>query len=318
MIGLREIEEAAARIAPYIIHTPVVRLPGLDKALGCEVYAKAECLQLTGAFKIRGALNRMLQLSEEELARGVVAASSGNHGKALSLSARMLGSRALIVIPDTAPDIKVNAIKALGAEVVRSSPVERFTVAERIAKERGALIVHPFNDADVMAGQGTLGLEIARDMPDLDKVIVPVSGGGLIGGVSTAVKSLCPGIKVIGAEPAKLPRYTASLAEGEPVTVEQQPTMADALLANRPGDLCFPQVRKYVDGMAAVEDEDLLRGAKLLLLEGHLLAEFSSAIGIGAVLSGKIKVSPKEKVCFVISGGSVDLPQLDRLKSVNI
>ncbi len=174
MIGLREIEDAAARIAPYIIHTPVVRLPGLDKALGCEVYAKAECLQLTGAFKIRGALNRMLQLSEEELARGVVAASSGNHGKALSLSARMLGSRALIVIPDTAPDIKVNAIKALGAEVVRSSPVERFTVAERIAKERGALIVHPFNDADVMAGQGTLGLEIARDMPDLDKVIVPV------------------------------------------------------------------------------------------------------------------------------------------------
>ncbi|MBR0140499.1 MAG: threonine/serine dehydratase [Firmicutes bacterium] len=318
MIGLKDIEAASLRIAPYIIHTPIVRLPGLDKYLGCRVYAKAECLQLTGAFKIRGALNKMLQMSKEDLAGGVVAASSGNHGKALSLSARMLGAKACIVIPDTAPDIKVNAIKALGADVVRSTTAERFKVAEGIARERGAVVVHPYNDEDIMAGQGTLGLEIARDMPDLDKVVVPVSGGGLIGGVSTAVKELCPGIKVIGAEPAALPRYTASLAAGRPVAVEQKPTLADALVSNRPGDLCFPQVAEYVDEIADVSDEEMLRGSKLLLLEGHLLAEFSSAIGIGGVLAGKIKVSPEEKVCFVISGGSVDLPQLDRLKSVSI
>lgn len=313
---LCEIKAAHARITPYIVKTPVLRLPALDSYLGCEVYAKAECLQLTGAFKLRGAINRMLQLTPEQLKCGVVTASSGNHGKALSYTAKMLGFKATVVIPDTAPEIKVNAIKALGAEVVRSTPVERFEVAERIAKETGAVLVPPYNDVDIMCGQGTIGLEILDQLPDVDKIIVPVSGGGLIGGVSAAVKESNPTITVIGAEPAALPRYTASLAAGEPVRVEQKPTLADALVSNRPGDICFPWVQKYVDKIVDVTDEDMLRGSKRLLLDGHLLAEFSSAIGIGAVLGGLIDVKPGEKVCFVISGGSVDLPQLDMLKNI--
>ena len=318
MLTLNQIKEARERISPYIVETPLVRLPGLDSRLGCIVYAKAECLQITGAFKLRGAANRVLQMTEHQRQCGLVAASSGNHGKGLSYMARKLGMKATIVIPDTAPDIKVNTIRSLGAEVVRCKTVDRFDVANRIREETGATIVPPFNDMDVMAGQGTIGLEIAEQMPDLDMVVVPVSGGGLIGGVSTALKNLVPDMKVYGAEPAALPRYTASLAAGRPVTVEQRPTMADALVSNRPGDLCFPQVARYVDGFADVSDEDMLRAAKLLLTEGHLLAEFSSAIGIGAVLSGQIKVQPTDKVCFVISGGSVELSQLDALKEIKI
>lgn len=307
---------ARNRIAPYIAQTPVLRLHALDKYLGCRVYVKAECLQLTGAFKLRGAMNKMLQLSPEQLRCGVVAASSGNHGKALSYAARMLGTKATIVIPDTAPDIKVNAIRGLGADVVRSETATRFAAAQTIAEQSGAIIVHPFNDEEVMFGQGTMGLEILEQLPELHAVVVPVSGGGLIGGVSTAIKETAPGVTVIGAEPAQLPRYTESLAAGLPVTIEQKPTIADALVSNRPGDVCFPYVQRHVDRMVTVPDENILQGAKLLLLEGRLLAEFSSAIGIGAVLSGRLSFKPDQNVCFVISGGSVDLPQLDALRNV--
>lgn len=310
------IKAAHERISPYVVKTPVLRLPALDAYLGCEVYAKAECLQITGAFKLRGAMNKMLQLTPEQLKCGVVTASSGNHGKGLSYAAKMLGSKATVVIPDTAPDIKVNAIKNLGAEVVRSTTVERFEVADRIAKETGAMLVPPFNDEDIMCGQGTIGLEILEQLPDVDKIIVPVSGGGLIGGVAAAIKESAPNVKIIGAEPAALPRYTVSLAEGKPVKIEQKPTLADALVSNKPGDICFPWVQKYVDEIVDVTDEDMLKGSKRLLLDGHLLAEFSSAIGIGAVLGGLVDVKPTDKVCFVLSGGSVDLPQLDILKNI--
>ena len=313
---LDRIKAAHERISPYVVKTPVLRLPALDAYLGCEVYAKAECLQITGAFKLRGAMNKMLQLTPEQLKCGVVTASSGNHGKGLSYAAKMLGSKATVVIPDTAPDIKVNAIKNLGAEVVRSTTVERFEVADRIAKETGAMLVPPFNDEDIMCGQGTIGLEILEQLPDVDKIIVPVSGGGLIGGVAAAIKESAPNVKVIGAEPAALPRYTVSLAEGKPVKIEQKPTLADALVSNKPGDICFPWVQKYVDEIVDVTDEDMLKGSKRLLLDGHLLAEFSSAIGIGAVLGGLVDVKPTDKVCFVLSGGSVDLPQLDILKNI--
>ena len=313
---LEKIKAAQQRIAPYVVKTPVLRLPGLDSILGCEVYAKAECLQITGAFKLRGAMNKMLTLTPEQLKSGVVTASSGNHGKGLSYAAKMLGAKATVVIPDTAPDIKVNAIKKLGAEVVRSTTTERFEVADKIAAETGGIVVPPFNDEDIMCGQGTIGLEICEQLPDVDKIIVPVSGGGLIGGVAAAIKETAPHIKVIGAEPAALPRYTASLAAGKPVKIEQKPTLADALVSNKPGDLCFPWVQKYVDEIVDVTDEDMLKGSKKLLLEGHLLAEFSSAIGLGAVLGGLIKVEPTDKVCFIISGGSVDLPQLDILKNI--
>lgn len=313
-VTIETIQEARGRIAPYIVKTPLLRLQNLDPFLGCKVYAKAECMQITGAFKLRGALNKLLSLPQEQLARGVVAASSGNHGRAVAYGAKMLGTTATIVMPRTAPPLKVENIRALGAEVVLCDVSERFEIAAKICAERGAVSIPPFNDEAILAGQGTAGIEIFEQAPDLDLVIIPVSGGGLIGGVSTAVKSLAPQMKVYGAEPAALPRYSASLAAGSPVTVERHFSIADALAADTPGSICFPQVQKYVDGVVAVEDDYLLKGMKLLLTEGKVLAEPAACIGLGAVLQGLITVTPETKVCFLLSGGSVGLDQLDILK----
>lgn len=310
---LNTIRAAAERIAPYIVETPMIRLPGLDRYLGCEVYGKAECMQVTGAFKYRGVMSKVLSLSKEELARGVVAASSGNHGKALSYAAKMLGIPALIVIPYGTPAVKVEAIRSLGAEIVQCEAVDRFDVAARICEERGAVMIPPYNDEFVMAGQGTAGLEIVKQKPDLDAVVVPVSGGGLISGIATAVKGLAPRIKVIGAEPAVLPRYTASLAAGEPTAVPPSRTVADALVSNRPGPLCFPFVAKNVDRFVTVDEEWIPKAQKMLLLEGKIAAEASSAIGMAAVLQGKLSFEPQQKVCFVISGGGVGAEQLAKI-----
>ena len=259
-LTLETIRAAHARIAPYIVQTPLLRLPALDDALGCEVYAKAECMQRTGAFKLRGAMNKILALTD----------------------------------------------------------AERFDVAARLCAERGATMVPPFNDPLVMAGQGTVGLEILEQCPALDALVVPVSGGGLIGGVATAVKALAPHVRIYGAEPEALPRYRESLRAGHPVQVAQQRSVADALVAQRPGDVCFPYVAENTDGFASVADADLLRAMKLLLLEGKLLCEPSSAIGMGAALRGQLPLRRTDKVCFVISGGSVALEQLHRLEDVRL
>ena len=317
-LTLKEIDQARARIAPYIVQTPLLRLRNLDEHLGCEVYAKPECLQTTGSFKLRGALNKVLSLSKDELERGVVAASSGNHGKALAYTAKMLGVKATIVLPYNAAQVKVDTIQSLGAEIVRCDVAERFAVAERIAQERGAALVPPFNDEAIMAGQGTAGLEIVEECPDLDAIVVPVSGGGLIGGVATAVKAASPHTKVFGAEPAVLPRYSKSLAAGQPVTVEKRGTVADALLSLIPGDVCFPYVAANVDAFADVDEEYILKGMKLVISEGRLLCEAASGIGAGAILQGLIPVKETDKVCLFISGGSVSLEQLRMLEDVAI
>ncbi len=317
-VTLENIKQARECIAPYIVRTPLLRLQNLDRYLGCEVYVKLECMQATGSFKIRGAMNKILSVPREDLARGVVAASSGNHGRAVAYGAALLGTSAVIVMPRTAPEIKKNNIRALGAEVVLCDASERFEVAEKIRSDRGSVMIPPFNDELIMAGQGTAGLEIIEQQPDVDAVVVPVSGGGLLGGVSTAVKLTAPDVKVYGAEPAAVPRYTASFAAGGPVRVEQRPSAADALVANRPGDLCFPQVHQYTDMIADVEDVWMLKAMKILLTEGKILAEPSSCIGMGAVLQGLIPVSADQKVCFLISGGSVALEQLGILRNVEL
>ena len=317
-LTVQEIRDARARIAPYAVKTPLLRLPALDAHLDCRVYVKAENMQITGSFKYRGAMNKILSLSKAELDRGIVAASSGNHGKALAYAAKMLGVKAAIVLPYTAAQIKVDTIAGWGAETVRCDVSERFEVAERICRERGATLVPPYNDEQVMAGQGTTGLELMEQEPDLDAVVVPTSGGGLIGGVSTAVKALSPRTKVYGAEPAVLPRYGVSMAAGRPTKVPAGKSVADALVSNMPGALCFPVVAEHTDGFAAVDDAWLLRGMKLLLLEGKLLAEPSSAIGLGAVLQGLLPVKKEDKVCFLISGGSVSFEQLRMLEAVTV
>ena len=315
MVDLERILEAKARIAPYVYKTPVLRMEGLDEKLGCEVYAKAECLQRTNSFKIRGALNKMLFLGADKLAGGVVAASSGNHGKGVAFAAKLLGIKATIVVPETAPRIKVEGIQAYGADVIICKLAERHEIAKRLSDEKGFTLIPPYDDYDIMAGQGTVGLEIIEQLPEVDCVIVPIGGGGLIGGVSTAVKAMKPSAKVIGAEPARMPRYTRSIEAGTPVTIEESKCIADALLTLRPGDRNFPIVRRNVDEVVTVKDESMAMGMKLLLLEGRILAEPSSAVGIGAALQGDLPVKPGDKACFVISGGSVGLEQVQRILS---
>lgn len=316
--SVETVKEARKRIAPYAAVTPLLRLKGLDSYLGCQVYGKAECMQNTGAFKFRGAMNKILALSKEELSRGIVAASSGNHGRAIAYGARMMGTKAVIVMPRTAPEAKIEAIKNMGAEVILCDAPERFEVAAKVCRELGSTMIPPYDDYDVMAGQGTVGLEIMEQCPETDFVIVPASGGGLIGGIAAAVKGVSGHTKVFGAEPEALPRYTESLKAGEPVTVPMKKSLADALVSQRPGLKNFPVVKEYVDGFMPVSDEAMLKGMKLLLMEGKILAEPSSCIGIGAVLEGKISFSPEDKVCFVISGGNLGFKQLELLKDVRV
>lgn len=209
-------------------------------------------------------------------------------------------------------------IRKWGAEIIKCDVSERFEVAEKICKERNATLIPPFNDEKVMAGQGTAGLEIMEQCPELNMVIVPTSGGGLIGGVSTAIKAVSPETVVFGAEPAALPRYSASLKAGKPILVEKNRTIADALVSQIPGSICFPYVAANTDGFADVDEEYILKGMKLLLTEGKLLCEPSSGISIGAVLQGLIPVKPTDKVCFLISGGSVSLEQLHQLESIEM
>lgn len=314
--GIENIENAQERIKDNIVKTPLIRSENLDNFLGFEVYLKLENMQKTGSFKFRGAMNKILSLNEEELRKGVICASSGNHGKAIAYAAKELGIPAIVVMPNTAPINKIKAIEDLEAKVVKCDASERFKVAEELQMKYGMTMAPPFDDYEVMAGQGTCGLEIVDEVSDLDYVIVPVSGGGLVGGVATAIKGRSPHTKVIGAEPKNAAAYTVSLKAGQVSTAEQIGTIADALVSITPGVKNFPIVRDRVDHFMDVSEEYILKGMKLLLMEGKILAEPSSGIGIGGVLEGKVEISKNSKVCFIISGGSVALGQLELLNDV--
>ncbi len=313
MVTLAAIQQAKQKLAPYIFETPLIRLAGLDELLGCQVYVKAECMQKTNSFKIRGALNKMLSLPAKQLQNGVVAASSGNHGKGVAFAAKLLGIKATIVLPDTAPQIKVDGIRALDAEFVQCKLAERHIIAKKLSDQYGYTIIHPYDDYDIITGQGTAGLEIMAQLPAVDCVVVPIGGGGLIGGIATAVKAINPHVRVIGAEPAVLSRYEKSRKAGERVLVEEKASLADALLTLLPGEKNFPIFQKYVDDVVGVKEEYLACGVKTLLLEGKILAEPSSAIGIAAALQGSLRITKEDKVCFLVSGGNVSLSQLAKL-----
>lgn len=313
MLSLENIFQAKNRLAPYVYHTPLIRLRSLDAILHCQVYVKAECMQLTHSFKIRGALNKALQLTPEDLQNGVVTASSGNHGRGVAYAAKMLGTKATVVIPDHAPAIKVKAVQDLGAEVIRCEKPKRFAIAEKLRDEKGLCYIPPFDDYDVMAGQGTIALEILEDLPDPDAVLVPLGGGGLTSGIATAMKGIHPSTKVYACEPSRIPRFSVSIKAGKPVAVPLQDTIADGIATLRPGDKTLPIVKEKVDQILDIPEEALLPAMKLLLTEGKVLAEPSSSIGIAAVQSGKIKFNPSDKVVFVLSGGNVDMKLLQAL-----
>lgn len=315
---IQDIREAQERLKPHVRHTPLLRADKIEKAAGCQLYLKPETLQITGAFKIRGALNKALSLSREEIANGIIATSSGNHAQGLAYAARMLDVKAILILPVTTPKIKIENTKALGAEVILfdGDTAARWKRVYEIAAENKYAAVHAFEDPIVMAGQGTIGCEILQDLDDVDTVIVPIGGGGLISGIATAIKETKPSVRVIGAEPALTPKYFHSRINKERTSLPLKNTIADGLRISVPGQNPYPIIEKYVDEIVLVEDEHIIAGMRALAKDAKLIAEPAASIGVGALLAGSIDVNPDEKVCAVLSGGNWDLRDLAEIYNV--
>lgn len=313
MVTLQALLQAKEKLNPHIIETPVLRMEILDSLMGCKVYLKLENIQRTNSFKIRGALNKMLSMRPDELKNGVVAASSGNHGKGVAFVAELLGVKATVVVPESTPNIKVEGIRSYGAEIVKCPYEKRHEVAGKLSRDHGYALIHPYDDEAIIAGQGTIGLELLEQLPEVDQVIVPIGGGGLIGGIAAAVKLTAPHVKVIGVEPACMPRYTRSLEAGERVLLQPAHSIADAILTLQPGSVNFPIVQKFVDHIVTVTEEKISDGSITLLKTGKIVAEFSSAIVLAAAMHGCLPVKAEDRVCFVVSGGNIDPADIIRL-----
>ena len=310
---LRDIEAAAERISGVAFRTPLVESPALSRRFGRKVYLKLECFQPIRVFKIRGAYNKISQLS----AKKIVAASSGNHGIAVAYCSRLLGKQCTVVVPETAVKEKVDVIEEHGAGVVKFGKYhsDREAKAREIAGETSAAFVPPFNDPDIIAGQGTCGLEITQQLDDFDSVIVPVGGGGLISGISIAIKSLKPSARVFGVEPTGAPKMQASLSAGKIVMINEPKSIADGLIPASVGDLTLEACQKNVDGMFSVSDDEILSAMKLLIEEAHIFPEPSGSAPL-AVLSKPENLNKLgDRVALVVSGGNVSLSLLNRLLS---
>lgn len=280
----------------------------------CAVYLKAENLQYTGSFKLRGAYYKISQLSDEEKQRGVTACSAGNHAQGVALGAKNGGIKALICLPAGAPISKIEATKHLGAEVCLVPGVydDAYNKALELKEQYGYTFVHPFDDPLVIAGQGTIGLEIIEEMPDVDAIVVPVGGGGLISGVAFAVKTLRPDIKVYGVQSTGAPSMERSMAEGKPVHLDSVSTIADGIAVKEPGVNTFEMCRKYVDEIVTVSDDEISAAILALIEKQKLIAEGAGATPVAAVMFGKIPVKGRKVVCLV-SGGNIDVTILNRV-----
>jgi len=314
-VTLQDIREAAERIRPYIRYTPLLREKNMDKLLGCQAYLKPEMLQFTGSFKPRGALNKILSMTPDEMKKGIVLTSSGNHAQACAFAGQMLGIHTTVVIPEDAPAIKIENTRAMGAEVItwKRNYAERWKKVLEEASEHGYIIVHAYDDYTVMAGQGTIGLEIMEDLPDVGALLVPVSGGGLISGISTAIKESKPNVRVIGVQTAASCAYYVSRQNGYPSTVTSRPTVADGLTCNRTSEIPYPIIERYVDDIVVTEEEDIKEAVRVVAREARLVAEPSACVGIAALMSGKVKTRPDEKVCSVLSGGNWDIHMIGKI-----
>ena len=303
LVTLDEISAARERIRPMAKLTPLVDVSTLA---GRPLWLKCESLQPGGAFKIRGAFTMGAQLPESERRRGVITYSSGNHGQAVALAARELGAHAVVVMPTTAPKIKVEGARAFGAEVVfeGTTSLHRRARAEAIAAERGLTMVPPFDHEWIIAGQGTLGLEILEQLPGVKTVLVPIGGGGLVSGVSAAIRQARQGIAVIGIEPSGADGMRRSIAAGEVQTLEGSKSVADGLMAARPGDLNFAHVRQFVDRIDTVDDSDIIDAVRWLFVRAKIVAEPSGAATVAAALRSAAAYTPP--VVAIVSGGNLD------------
>lgn len=314
MVNLSDVNEALRRIRGSIYLSPCARSATFSQATGNEVYLKLDNLQRTGAFKERGALNKLLTLTRDERACGVIAASAGNHAQGVAYHAGRQGIRAQICMPLTTPLIKVSATKAYGAEVVLhgANYDEVYEEAARRSASEHLTLIHAFDDDAIIAGQGTLGLELLQQHPELDAVVVPVGGGGLISGVACAVKETNPRVQVIGVQPARLPSMTAAVAAGTPVTLPPAATIADGIAVRRAGERTLPMVQKYVDEIVTVDEEEIANAILLLLEREKTLAEGAGAAPLAALLNDKVPLSGK-KVVVLVCGGNIDVTLLSRI-----
>lgn len=306
-------EDARARIAVSVHRTPLVRSRTLSQMVGVPVYLKCENLQKTGAFKVRGALHRLLRLTPEERARGVVTISAGNHAQAVAWAATAAGVTSVVVMPENASPAKVEASRGYGAEVVLHGDAKAaFQRAFELADERGLRFVHPFDDEEVVAGHGSCALEILEDLPDVGSVVVPVGGGGLISGIASAVAAVRPHVKVWGVEPEGADAMRRSLDAGEAVTLDRVDTIADGLAAPMAGVLNHALVAAYAEGVVTVDDASIVQAMRTLLERTKLLAEPAGAAGLAGLLTGRIPVERQAPVAVILSGGNVDMGTLVR------
>ena len=313
MLTIESIKEAAARIRGRVHRTPVVTSRSFNEATGKEVFFKCENLQRAGAFKIRGATNKILSLSDEEKKRGVAAFSSGNHAQAVALASREAGIRAVIAMPDDAPKAKVAATLGYGAEIIFYDRLkqDREAVAIEIAERDGRVLVPPYDDYLILAGQGTCGLEFLEEVPDLDCLLVPCSGGGLFAGVSTAAKAINPRIRCFPVEPDTADDTRQSFRKGERVSIPPPPTIADGLRVQSPGALTFPILQKTAEDVLTVSDGEIIETVKFILFRMKLLVEPSGAAAAAAVFTGKMPRDTK-RVGVVVSGGNIDADLLSQ------
>ncbi|MEQ8441184.1 MAG: hydroxyectoine utilization dehydratase EutB [Alphaproteobacteria bacterium] len=312
----KEIEAAHRRIAPHVLRTPLVPCYPLSDRTGGEMRLKLELLQPTGAFKLRGATNAILSLTDEERSRGVVTCSTGNHGRGVACAAQRVGARAVICMSKLVPQTKIDGVKRFGAEVriIGDSQDEAEVEALRLTREEGLVYLSPFDHRDVIAGQGTIGLELLEDWPEVDTVIVPLSGGGLLGGIAAAVKAGKPSVRLIGVTMDRGPAMVESLAAGGPVEVVEEPTLADSLgggigLQN---EYTFALIRDLVDETVLVSEAEIAEAMRYLYREQQIVAEGGASVGVAALLAGKIDCKGR-KTALIISGRNVDMDVFNRI-----
>lgn len=312
MLTLDKIYHASKVLKDVIHPTTIVKASAIDA--GCELYLKPECLQLTGSFKLRGAGYKISQLTDEEKERGVIACSAGNHAQGVALAATKYGIKSLICLPDGAPISKVEATKSFGAQVNMVPGVydDAYAEACRLRDEKNYTFIHPFDDENVIAGQGTIGLEIMNEMSDVDAVVVSIGGGGLISGIACAVKNLNPNVEVYGVQAEGAASMYKSIQEGKIQTLDKVNTIADGIKVKEPGEHTFQYVKKYVDDIVTVSDDEISTAITTLIEKQKMVAEGAGAASLAAVLFNKLPVKGKKVVC-VISGGNIDVTILNRV-----
>ncbi len=311
MVSLADIEAAKIRISPHIIHTPLVYSPTISEMTGANVYLKLETLQKAGSFKVRGATNKILSTVDTSLKLGVVAASAGNHGQGIAVAARCAGIPAIIVMPEWSSLSKQEATRGYGAQVIihGTSLEESIAKAQEIAR-KGPLFIHPFDDDAVIAGQGTIALEILDDLPETDMIIVPVGGGGLIAGIATAAKAINSGILIIGAQAQECASAVNAISRGGPSQIQEGKTIADGIRVAETGSLTLPIMQQNVDHIVLASEEEIADAMLLLLERKHIVAEGAAAVPLATFLNGSVFVKPGCNVVLVISGGNIESAQL--------